>query len=90
MTDGNIEVSEVVIMRDGVDSWDPVYSCHCQFGFSELSQQPHRRTQPKKGRISRRGGTEQKGRWDIRSRFSYETLSLLDDAFGKRHISSCV
>lgn len=44
MTNGNIEVSEVVIMRDGVDSWDPVYSCHRQLGFSELSQQPHRRT----------------------------------------------
>lgn len=33
---------------------------------------------------------EQKDGWDIRSRFSYETLGFLDDAFGKRHLELCL
>lgn len=36
MTDSYIEISEVVFMRDGVDSWDPGCSHHCQLDFSGL------------------------------------------------------
>lgn len=49
MTDGNIEVSEVVFMWDSVNSRNPVCSCHRQLRFSGLSQQPHPRTQESEG-----------------------------------------
>lgn len=62
-----------------------VCSCCCQLGFSGLVNNPRYTRIPRESEDSRR-----QNRWDIYSRFSYETLGLLDDAFGKRHLELCL